>query len=62
MVGIVDGLNMDKLFSEKQAISTTILTGTAGNHLASIATSMWTAMTGLTSKNTANHANADKER
>ena len=32
----------------------------AGNHLAFIATSILTAVTGLTSKNAANYANTDK--
>ena len=62
MVGIVDGLNMNKLFSEKQAVpTTTSLTGTTGNYLASIATSMLATVSGVISKNAANHADADKE-
>ena len=57
--GIVDGLNMVKLFTSKQADPTTT-TSTAGNdaNLASISTSMLTVMT---SKNAANHADSDKE-
>ena len=53
---------MDELFSKKQDVSTTALsTTTAGNHLASIATTMLTTLTGLTSKNAANYANANRE-
>ena len=52
---------MDELSSKKQAIPATTPTGTAGNHLASIATSMLTAVTGLTSKNAVNHVNANRE-
>ena len=44
-IGIVDGLNMDKLFSNQQAIppptqATTNAAATAGTHLATIATTM----------------------
>ena len=62
MVGVVDGLNMDELFTSRQplpAAPTTAAATTAGNHLASIATTMTTAVTGLTSKTAANHADAD---
>ena len=62
VVGVVDGLNMDELFSRKQAVPTTPSpTTTAGNHLASIATSMLTAVTGLTCKNATNHTDANRE-
>ena len=63
-VGIVDGLNMDKLFSTEQAIpvsSTSAATAAAGTHLATIATIMLTAVSGVTSKAAANHADADKD-
>ena len=62
VVGVVDGLNMDELFSKKKAVPTTPSSATtAGNHLATIATIMSTAVTGLTSKAAANHADADRE-
>ena len=65
--GILDGLDMDKLFCSQQAIpkptaaSVTAATA-AGNHLASIATKMSSAVSGtagLTSKAAATHANTD---
>ena len=50
LVGIVDQLNMDKLSSEKQAVlSIGLPTVIAENYLASIVTSMLTAVTGLNS-------------
>ena len=52
---------MDKLFSGKQAVPTATLTTTAGNHLASIATTMLSAVTWFTSKAAANHANVNRE-
>ena len=66
LIGIVDGLNMDKLFISEQAIppsTTTAKTVTAGNHLATIANTISTAVSGagLTSKATANNANANQE-
>ena len=65
VVGVVDGLKMDELFSSKQPVpnpsSSSLAATTAGNHLASIATMMSTAVTGLTSKAAANHADADRE-
>ena len=63
-VGIMDGLNISKLFSSEQAIpasSALTATATAGTHLATIATTMLTAIIGLTSKADANHANADED-
>ena len=63
-IGIVDGLNMDKLFSSKQAIpapTTPTAAATARTHLATIATTMSTAVSGVTSKAAANHADADKD-
>ena len=65
-IGIVDGLNMDKLFISEQSIPpsiTTTATVTAGNHLATIANTMSTAVSGarLTSKAAANHANASRD-
>ena len=62
-VGIVDGLNIDKLFSSRQAIpaSSSTAAATAETHLATIATTMLTAVTGLTSKAAANHANTDQD-
>ena len=62
-VGIVDGLNIDKLSSNKQAIpvpTTSTAAATAETHLATIATTMSTAVSGVTSKTAANHANTDK--
>ena len=66
--GIVDGLNMDKLFSSEQAIppptqATANSTVTAGTHLASIANTMSTAVSGagLTSKAATSHVDADQE-
>ena len=62
MVGVIDGLNMDHLFSMKQAIPTSqSSTATAGTHLATIANTMSTAVTGLTSKAAANHADANRD-
>ena len=62
MVGAVDGLNIDELFSSKQPLTSTPSANTvAGNHLATIATTMSSAVTGLTSKAAANHADADRE-
>ena len=67
--GILDGLDMDKLLSSQQAIpkptaaSVTAATA-AGNHLASIATKMSSAVSGtagLTSKAAAIHAHADQD-
>ena len=57
---------MDKLFISEQAIPPSTLTTatvTAGNHLATIANTMSTAVSGagLTSKVAANHADADRE-
>ena len=63
-IGIMDGLNMDKLFSSEQAIpapTTTTTTATAGTHLATIANTMSTAVSGVTSRAAANHADADKD-
>ena len=63
-IGIVDGLNMDKLFSSEQVIpapTSSTAAATAGTHLATIATTMSTAVSGVTSKAAANHANADKD-
>ena len=60
VVGAVDGSKMDELFSTKQPVSTPSTPSSAAtNHLASIATTMSTAVTGLTSKAAANHADAD---
>ena len=62
VVGVVDELYMDKLFSEKQAVPITISTiTTARNHLASIVTTMLTAVTGLTSQAAVNHTHTDRE-
>ena len=69
---IVDGLDMDKLFSSQQAIpAPTAASVTAANaattHLATIATRMSSAVSGatgaagLTSKATAAHADADRD-
>ena len=57
--GMVGGLNMDELFDKNQAAPITT-TSTPGNdaNLASIATSMLTA---ISSKNAAKHADSDKE-
>ena len=63
-VGIVDGLNMDKLFSSEKAIPTpSVLTATAaaGTCLDTIATMILTAVTGLTNKAAVNHANINKD-
>ena len=68
-IGIVDGLNMDQLFSNQQAIppptqATVAAANTAGNHLASIANTISTAVSGaprLTSQAAANHAEADRD-
>ena len=66
--GIVDGLNMDKLFSSEQAIppptqATANAAVTAGTHLATIANTMSTAISGagLTSKGATHHANANQD-
>ena len=63
LIGIVDGLNMNKLFSSEQAITALTMTATvtAGNHLATIANTMSTAVSGVTSRAAANHADADKD-
>ena len=61
VVGVVDGLNIDKLFSQKQAVPTTPSLRTTGNHLATIATTMSTTVTGLTSKAAANHVDTDRK-
>ena len=66
VVGAVDGLDMTELFSSKPALPSSTTTGTiaatvAGNHLATIATSMSTIGTGLTSKAAATYADADRE-
>jgi len=59
VVGVFDGLNMDKLFSTKQAAPTTTISSSGNDvNLASIATSMSTA---VSSKNAANHADSKKE-
>ena len=68
-IGIVDGLDMDKLFSSKQAIpaptqASVTAAKAAGNHLATIATTMSSAVSGaagLTSKVAATHADADRD-
>ena len=55
---------MNELFTSRQPLPAAPTMGaatTAGNHLAAIATTMSTAVTGLTSKAAANHANADRE-
>ena len=59
-------MNMDELFSSRQpvpnpSLSSLAATTAAGNHLASIATTMLSAVTGLTSKAAANHADADRD-
>ena len=66
--GIADELNMDKLFSSEQAIPppcqvTANTAATAGTHLAAIANTMSTAVSGvgLTSKAAAHHTNADRD-
>ena len=68
-IGIVDGLNMDILFSNQQAIpaptpASITAANTAKNHLATIATTMSLAVSsaaGLTSKAAATHADADRD-
>ena len=68
LIGIVDGLDMDKLFSSVQAIpgpttASVTAANTANGHLATIATTFSSAIsgaTGLTSKAAASHANADQ--
>ena len=66
--GIVDGLNMDKLFNSEQTIpppsqATANAAVTAGTYLAAIANTMSTAVSGagLTSKAAAHHADADQD-
>ena len=64
LIGIVDGLNMDKLFSNEQAIpapTTLTATATAVTCLATIASTMSTAVSGVTSKASTNYADADKD-
>ena len=64
LVGPVDGLNMEKLFSSKRPVpnpfSTDAIT-TTGNNLASIATIISTAVAGRTSQAAAKHADADRD-
>ena len=63
-VGIVDGLNMNKLFSSEQDIpvpSASIATATAGTHLTTITTMMLTVVSGVTSKVATNYANDDTD-
>ena len=65
-MGAVDRLNIDELFSFKQPVpnpssSSSAATTTAGNHLASITTTMSTAVTGLTSQAAVKHADADQD-
>ena len=55
---------MDKLFSSKQTIPNpfaSTATAAAGTYLATIATTMSTAVTRLTSKAAANHADANRD-
>ena len=65
LVGVVDGLNMDKLFSEEQAFSapssSTTATVTAGTHLETITNTMSISVIGLTRKVAANHAHANRD-
>ena len=65
VTGIVNGLNMDELFSSPQAVpvppSLTTTAAITGTHLATIATTISTAVTGLTSKTATNHANANRD-
>mmetsp|Transcript_12790 Transcript_12790/g.12601 ORF Transcript_12790/g.12601 Transcript_12790/m.12601 type:complete len:133 (-) Transcript_12790:36-434(-) len=66
VVGVVDGLNMDELFSSKQPVpnlssSFSAARTAAGNHLASIATTMLTAVTGFTSQAAAKHTDTDQD-
>ena len=64
MVGVVDGLKMDELFTSRQplpAACTSAAVTAAENHLVSIATTMTSAMTGLTRKAATNHADVDQE-
>ena len=68
-IDVVDGLDMDKLFSSQQAIPAPTAASvtaaiTATTHLATIATMMSSAVssaTGLTSKAAAAHADADRD-
>ena len=68
-IGMVDGLDMDKLFSSQQAIplptaASVTAANAATNHLATIATTMSSAVsgaTGLSSKAAAAHADADRD-
>ena len=55
---------MDKLFSSEQAIpapTTSTAAAAAGTHLATIATTMSTTVSGVTSKRAANHADVDQD-
>ena len=62
VVGAVDGPDMDELFSTKQPVpNPSSSPSAANNHLASIATTMLTALTGLTSQAAAKHADADRD-
>ena len=62
MAGSVDGLKMNELFSNLQVVpALSLSTAAAGNHLATIDTTMLTNVTGLTSKAAANHANTNRE-
>ena len=64
VVGVVDGLKMDELFFSRQPLPsapTLAATTAAGTHLASIATTMSSAVTRLTSKAAANHADANQD-
>ena len=56
VASVVDGLDMDDLFSAKQPVPTSsFIPSATNNHLASIATTMSTAVTGLTSQVATKH-------